>query len=214
MPHEPQDKDKDGGSRLASRADGERKRSERRQSGPLVSIVMGSDSDLDRMAEAERLLKEFGVGVEVTIASAHRSPELVWGYARGLEARGVKVVIAAAGGAAHLAGVLASLTALPVIGVPIGSGGLGGLDALLSTVQMPGGVPVACVAVDGAKNAALLAVRILALHDENLKARLTAYTHDLGEGVRRKAERLLDLGVEGYLAEKAKKSPVGTSPRH
>ncbi|HHY38380.1 MAG TPA: AIR carboxylase family protein [Clostridia bacterium] len=199
---------------------------------PSVSIVMGSDSDLERMAEAERVLKEFGVGVEVTIASAHRSPELVREYAQGLKARGVKVVIAAAGGAAHLAGVIASLTVLPVIGVPMGPtvpagsaalggfGGLGvmsGLDALLSTVQMPSGVPVACVAVNGAKNAALLAVRILALCDEDLEAKLMTYMHDQSEEVKRKAEQLRDLGVEGYLAKKARVRPHGpdeTSPRH
>lgn len=181
----------------------------------LVSIVMGSDSDLLQMAETEELLRHFGVPAEVTIASAHRSPELVSEYAKGLEGRGIRVVIAAAGKAAHLAGVVASLTTLPVIGVPIGSGGLGGLDSLLSTVQMPSGVPVACMAVNGAKNAALMAVRILALEDEDLKSKLSSYMHGLEQEVVEKSNLLASLGSSEYLV-KIGKGPVSPppAPRH
>lgn len=141
---------------------------------PVVAILMGSDSDLPTMQEAAKTLEEFGVAFEVHICSAHRTPGRLVRYAREAEARGVRILIAGAGGAAHLAGVLAAHVALPVIGVPMDSGPLNGLDALLSTVQMPGGVPVATVAIGraGARNAALLAVQILALSDVRLKAKL------------------------------------------
>ena len=137
-----------------------------------VGIVMGSASDASVMEDAVETLREFGIPVEVRALSAHRTPDDVREFARGAEARGFKVLIAAAGGAAHLAGVMAAATPLPVIGVPISLGGLGGLDSLLAMVQMPKGVPVATVAVNGARNAALLAVRILALSDDALAAEL------------------------------------------
>ena len=144
---------------------------------PRVGILMGSDSDLPTMQEAGKILEEFAVPFEVRICSAHRTPDRLTRYAREAEGRGIRVLIAGAGGAAHLAGVLAAHLTLPVIGVPMDSGALNGLDALLSTVQMPGGIPVACVAIGraGARNAALLAVEILALADVRLKRRLTAY---------------------------------------
>ena len=144
---------------------------------PLVGILMGSDSDLPTMQEAGKILEEFAVPFELRICSAHRTPERLARYAREAEGRGLRVLIAGAGGAAHLAGVLAAHVTLPVIGVPMESGALGGLDALLSTVQMPGGIPVACVAIGraGARNAALLAVEILALGDAQLKRKLADY---------------------------------------
>ena len=144
---------------------------------PLVGILMGSDSDLSTMQEAGKILEEFAVPFELRICSAHRTPDRLVHYAREAEGRGLRVLIAGAGGAAHLAGVLAAQVTLPVIGVPMESGALNGLDALLSTVQMPGGIPVACVAIGraGARNAALLAVEILALADGQLKGKLTDY---------------------------------------
>ncbi len=144
---------------------------------PLVGILMGSDSDLPTMREASKVLEEFGVPFEVRICSAHRTPDRLTRYAREAEARGIRVLIAGAGGAAHLAGVLAAHVTLPVIGVPMDTGALNGLDALLSTVQMPGGIPVACVAIGqaGARNAALLAVEILALADVRLKQKLSEF---------------------------------------
>ena len=150
--------------------------SERRAAKPVVAIVMGSDSDLAVMAEAAKVLGEFGVGHEVLIVSAHRTPDRCRAFARGAAGRGIRVIVAGAGKAAHLAGVVAAHTTLPVIGVPLDAG-MNGLDALLSTVQMPGGVPVACMAVGkaGAKNAGLLAVEILALGDAGLASRLAQY---------------------------------------
>lgn len=145
--------------------------------GPSVAILMGSESDRAVMDEAAQLLGEFGVACEVVVASAHRTPDLVDRYVRTAEERGIRVIIAAAGGAAHLAGALAARTVLPVIGVPLEATGLGGLDALLSTVQMPPGIPVATVSVGawGARNAALLAVEILGVADISLRERLRAY---------------------------------------
>jgi len=142
---------------------------------PVVGILMGSDSDLPTLQEAAKILEEFGVPFELRICSAHRTPERLVRYAREAEGRGLQVLIAGAGGAAHLAGALAAQVTLPVIGVPVESGPLNGLDALLSTVQMPGGVPVATVAIGraGARNAALLAIQILALSDARLKGKLT-----------------------------------------
>lgn len=159
---------------------------------PLVGILMGSDSDLPTMQEAAKLLEEFGVPFEMHIASAHRTPERVMRYARGAAGRGLQVLIAGAGGAAHLAGVLAAHVTLPVIGVPMEGGSLGGLDALLSTVQMPGGIPVATVAIGraGARNAALLAVQILALTSPPLAKKLTAYRSRLAADVAAKDRRL------------------------
>lgn len=140
-----------------------------------VGIVMGSKSDEDTMAAAEEALIQFGVAFETKVLSAHRSPELVRDYASGASERGIKVIIAGAGKAAHLAGVIASHTTLPVIGVPIKSSDLGGMDSLLSTVQMPPGIPVATVAIDGARNAAILAVEILSLSDASLAEKLKVF---------------------------------------
>ena len=155
----------------------------------LVGVVMGSDSDYEAMEPCLKYLDQLGVAWEVTVASAHRSPDRAEEYARRAKARGLRVIVAGAGGAAHLAGVLASRTTLPVIGVPLAAGGLGGLDALLSTAQMPAGVPVATVAIGpaGAGNAAILAGQILALSDAKLARRLEQFKHALAAGVVSKA---------------------------
>lgn len=162
------------------------------EKGTLVSIVMGSDSDLSIMKESASILEEFQVPHELFLTSAHRSPERTSLFAGKAAGRGVKVIIVGAGMAAHLAGVIASQTPLPVIGVPIDSSSLHGLDALLSTVQMPGGVPVAAMAIGkaGAKNAALMAVRILALEDENLRGKLAAYIREMADNVEKKQQEL------------------------
>jgi 5-(carboxyamino)imidazole ribonucleotide mutase len=160
---------------------------------PIVGILMGSDSDWPVMQQAQRVLAEFGVGSEAHVLSAHRSPELVRRYVAGASARGLKVLIAGAGGAAHLAGVCAAHTTLPVIGVPIESKSLKGLDSLLATVQMPKGVPVATVAIDNAANAAVLAVQCLALADARLARALAAYKRRLVASTR-KADRGLGRG--------------------
>ena len=155
---------------------------------PVVAIAMGSDSDLAVMSEAAKVLDEFGVGHELLIVSAHRTPDRCRTFARGAARRGIKVIVAGAGKAAHLAGVIAAHTTLPVIGVPLDAG-LNGLDALLSTAQMPGGVPVACMAVGkaGAKNAGLLAVEILALGDARLSKKLAAHRAVMAKEVAAKA---------------------------
>lgn len=156
---------------------------------PFVGILMGSDSDLGVMQEAAKVLKEFGVGYEITVCSAHRTPDRAHEYATTAVERGLKVIIAGAGGAAHLAGVLAAYTTLPVIGVPINSK-LKGLDSLLSTLQMPSGVPVATVAIDGAKNAGILAVEILAVGDQKLTAKLLAFKKKMAVQVNKKSKNL------------------------
>ncbi|EKC76808.1 Phosphoribosylaminoimidazole carboxylase catalytic subunit, partial [human gut metagenome] len=140
-----------------------------------VGVIMGSTSDWDVMSDAAATLAQFGVEFEKRVVSAHRTPDLLVEYAKTAKSRGLEVIIAGAGGAAHLPGMVASMTALPVIGVPVKSRALNGLDSLLSIVQMPGGVPVATVAINGAKNAALIAVSILALKDEALAARLEMF---------------------------------------
>src|SRR3989339_2112387 len=145
------------------------------KNNPKVGIIMGSDSDLEVMAEAARVLEEFDVAYEIAVASAHRAPELVHKYATTAKSRGLKVIIAGAGGAAHLAGVTASFTIIPVIGVPVKAKNLDGLDSLLSTVNMPPGVPVATVGINAAKNAGLLSVQILALSDKGLENKIIAY---------------------------------------
>ena len=140
-----------------------------------VAIIMGSTSDYDVMSGAEQILSDFGIEFEKRVISAHRTPELMFEYTKGLKGRGFGVVIAGAGGAAHLAGVAAGLTTLPVIAVPMPTKNLGGLDSLLSMVQMPTGIPVATVAIGGAKNAAILAAEILALQDTTVSEKLDAY---------------------------------------
>jgi len=167
---------------------------------PLVAVIMGSDSDLPVMGEAARVLAELGVATETTIVSAHRTPDRLASYARSASGRGIEVIVAGAGGAAHLPGMTASMTILPVIGVPVRSKTLDGLDSLLSIVQMPPGVPVATVSVDGARNAGLLAARILALSRPELAARLGEYVARMEAEVLAKAERLESLGPEGYAA--------------
>jgi phosphoribosylaminoimidazole carboxylase PurE protein len=155
---------------------------------PVVAIVMGSDSDIGVMNEAARALDEFGIGHETSIVSAHRTPDRCRTFARRAAGRGIRVIIAGAGKAAHLAGVIAAHTTLPVIGVPLDAG-MSGLDALLSTVQMPGGVPVACMAVGkaGAKNAGLMAAAILALNDAGLAQQLVGYRNRMAREVVAKA---------------------------
>ena len=154
---------------------------------------MGSDSDLSVMEEAGKVLKEFGVPYEITVCSAHRTPDRAHEYATTAVERGLKVIIAGAGGAAHLAGVLAAYTTLPVIGVPIHSK-LDGLDSLLSTLQMPPGIPVATVAIDGAKNAGILAVEILATADDGLVNKLMDYKKKMADAVNEKAKKIESLG--------------------
>ncbi len=161
-------------------------------SKPVVGIVMGSDSDFDIMKAAVSALDEFGIESEVTVSSAHRTPARSAEYARTARDRGLKVIIAGAGMAAHLAGFMAAETTLPVIGVPIDSGPLKGLDALLATVQMPGGVPVATVSIGkaGAKNAGILAAQIIATSDEEIAAKLVSYKERLVKEVEAKAKRI------------------------
>jgi 5-(carboxyamino)imidazole ribonucleotide mutase len=151
-----------------------------------VAVIMGSDSDWSVMADAAAVLAEFDVPAEVRVVSAHRTPAEMLDYARGAADRGIEVIIAGAGGAAHLPGMVASATPLPVIGVPVPLARLDGLDSLLSIVQMPAGVPVATVSIGGARNAGLLAVRILGSSDPQLRARIVAFQEELAEGVRAK----------------------------
>ncbi|WP_417562425.1 5-(carboxyamino)imidazole ribonucleotide mutase [Microbacterium sp.] len=153
---------------------------------------MGSDSDWRVMSDASQALTDFGIAHEVEVVSAHRTPDKLVAYGRGARARGLKVIIAGAGGAAHLPGMLASVTALPVIGVPVPLATLDGLDSLLSIVQMPAGIPVATVSIGGAKNAGLLAARILGAADPDIADRVEAYARDLEEQVERKNRRLKD----------------------
>ena len=153
-------------------------------SKPLVGILMGSKSDLEVMSEAAKVLGEFGIMHEMKVASAHRTPELVQEYVGGAKGRGIKIIIAGAGGSAHLAGVCAAHTTLPVIGVPVQSKSLNGLDSLLSTVQMPSGIPVACVGINAAKNAGLLAAQMLALGDGELAAKLAAHRRKMSDDVK------------------------------
>jgi 5-(carboxyamino)imidazole ribonucleotide mutase len=168
---------------------------------PLVGIIMGSDSDLPVMQEAAVALEEFGVPYELTIVSAHRTPARMTKYAEDAAGRGLRVIIAGAGGAAHLPGMVAAMTPLPVIGVPVKGKHLGGLDSLLSIVQMPGGIPVATVAVNGAKNAGLLAVRILGSSDPDLSAKVASYQNELRGQVEAKAQKLDEQGFRDYLAK-------------
>lgn len=153
----------------------------------LVGIIMGSDSDLEVMQEAAKILDTFNVPYEITVVSAHRTPERMFDYAKTARERGLKVIIAGAGGAAHLPGMVASITTLPVIGVPVKLKTLEGMDSLLSIVQMPGGVPVATVAINNAKNAGLLAVQILATHDVHLAHEMQKYKDEMKAEVEKKA---------------------------
>lgn len=157
---------------------------------PIVGLIMGSDSDWNVMSEAHAVLADFDIPTEVEVVSAHRTPDLMVDYAKTASERGLRVIIAGAGGAAHLPGMVASLTTLPVIGVPVPLARLDGLDSLLSIVQMPAGIPVATVSIGGAKNAGLLAARIIGSTDAEVAAKLTDYSDELRETVGRKATAL------------------------
>jgi len=170
----------------------------------LVGILMGSDSDLPVMAGAAKLLDEFSIPYEVKIMSAHRTPERAAEYARNAVQRGLAVIIAGAGQAAHLAGVIAAHTPLPVIGVPISSGALAGTDALYSTVQMPPGIPVATVGINAAKNAGILAAQIIGATDFAVREKISDYKKKLAAQVEEKNARLQELGVNEYLGKKRK----------
>ncbi|QPK93753.1 5-(carboxyamino)imidazole ribonucleotide mutase [Actinomyces sp. zg-332] len=161
-----------------------------------VGIVMGSDSDYRILEKTADVLREFDVEFEMIVASAHRTPEMALNYAQSAEEKGIQVLIAGAGAAAHLPGVIAAKTVLPVIGVPINATALNGIDALYAIVQMPSGVPVATVAVDGAKNAGLLAIQILATKDEKLREKLHHYKEKMVEEVSRKNAKLQELLLE------------------
>ena len=168
---------------------------------PVVAVIMGSDSDLPTMQPAVQMLERFGVAMEVRVLSAHRTPLEMVDFAQQASARGLKVVIAGAGGAAHLPGMVASLTTLPVIGVPVQTRALSGVDSLHSIVQMPAGIPVATVAIGNGANAGLLAVQILALGNPGLATALEAYRAELHGQVRAKDERLQALGAQAYLEQ-------------
>ena len=163
-----------------------------------VGIVMGSDSDMTVMGKARDVLKEFGVEYEIRVISAHREPDVFFDYAKTAESRGIKVIIAGAGMAAHLPGMCAALFPLPVIGIPMHTTSLGGRDSLYSIVQMPSGIPVATVAINGGKNAAILAAKILAVSDPDLRARLKEYSENMKKSVEEKDARLQETGVYNY----------------
>lgn len=169
---------------------------------PKVSIIMGSDSDLPTMKGAAEVLKDFGIDYELTIVSAHRTPGRMFKYAQEVEKRGIEVIIAGAGGAAHLPGMTASITPLPVIGVPIKTSSLKGLDSLLSIRQMPGGVPVATVAIGNAKNAGILAAEILGIKYLEIRKKIKTYKEKLRKEVKKKAAKIEKIGYKKYLKQK------------
>lgn len=164
-----------------------------------VGMIMGSDSDLPVMSNAAKMLDDLGVEYELTIVSAHRTPDKLVEYAKTAKERGLKVIIAGAGGAAHLPGMVASMTTLPVVGVPVQTKALGGVDSLYSIVQMPPGIPVATVAINGALNAGLLAAKILATNDEELSRKVSDYAKSLKDMVDVKAKKLEDIKYQAYL---------------
>ncbi|MFA6520284.1 MAG: 5-(carboxyamino)imidazole ribonucleotide mutase [Candidatus Paceibacterota bacterium] len=166
---------------------------------PKVGIIMGSDSDLEVFAEAAKIIEEFGVTYDMTVGSAHRAPERAQKYSSGARERGIKVLIAGAGGAAHLAGVIAAHTTLPVIGLPVKAKSLDGLDSLLSTVQMPPGIPVATVGINAGKNAGLLAIQILATEDKDLEEKLKDYKIKMSDEQTTKGDKLSEIGYKKYL---------------
>ena len=167
-----------------------------------VGIVMGSDSDLGVMSKAAEMLEKFGIEYEMTIISAHRMPDVFFDYAKKAEEKGFKVIIAGAGGAAHLPGMCAAIFPMPVIGVPIYTKTVGGVDSLYSIVQMPSGIPVATVAIDGGANAGILAAKIPATSDDELLARLKEYKEDLKDGVMKKKEKIENVGYKKYMEDK------------
>ena len=165
---------------------------------PNVGIIMGSDSDLKVMSKAAVMLEELGIEYEMTIISAHREPDVFFEYAKSAEERGFKVIIAGAGKAAHLPGMCAALFPMPVIGIPMKTSDLGGVDSLYSIVQMPSGIPVATVAINGGLNAGILAAKILATSDEKLLEKLEAYSEEMKQSVVEKAEKLDKVGYKDY----------------
>ena len=167
-----------------------------------VSILMGSDSDLPIMSKAAKMLEDFGIEYEMRVISAHREPDVFIDYAKSAEDRGIEVIIAGAGGAAHLPGMCAAIFNLPVIGVPIHTKSLGGVDSLYSIVQMPSGIPVATVAIDGAANAAILAAKMLSISDKELREKLVDYKEKLKKQVEAKDAKLSKVGYEAYLKQK------------
>ena len=169
---------------------------------PVISIIMGSKSDWATMQKAAEVLDNFGVAYEKKVVSAHRTPDLMFKHAEEARSRGIKVIIAGAGGAAHLPGMVAAKTTLPVIGVPVKSRALSGVDSLYSIVQMPPGIPVATVAIDGGMNAAILAAKMLAMSDPKLLEKLKAYSAEMKDTVQAKADRLAEVGYEEYLNNK------------
>jgi len=173
-------------------------------SKPLIGIIMGSDSDLPVMSAAAQICEAFGIAFELDIVSAHRTPEKLVEYSKSAESRGLKVIIAGAGGAAHLPGMVASETVLPVIGVPVRSSSLDGMDSLLSIVQMPGGVPVATVAINGAKNAGILAAQIIGASDVPLREKIAAYKTKMKNEVEQKSEKLQNIEYKKYLEQMQK----------
>ncbi len=167
----------------------------------LVAIIMGSDSDLSVMQDAAKILEEFEIPHDLTIVSAHRTPDRMVEFAKSAEERGIKVIIAGAGGSAHLPGMTAAFTTLPVIGVPIKTKNLEGVDSLLSIAQMPPGIPVATVAINGAKNAGLLAISILATSEKQIQEKLQKYKNTMRDSVLEKAKRLEQKGFKAYGGE-------------
>ena len=166
-----------------------------------VGIVMGSDSDMPVMAKAAEILDKFGIDYEMTIISAHREPDVFFEYAKSAEAKGFKVIIAGAGKAAHLPGMCAAIFPMPVIGIPMKTSDLGGVDSLYSIVQMPTGIPVATVAINGGANAGILAAKILATSDADLLERLKVYSQEMKEEVEAKAAKLDEIGYKAYQAQ-------------
>lgn len=167
---------------------------------PIIGIIMGSDSDLPVMAEAGVIFDSFAVPYEMTVVSAHRTPDVLVSYSQKALSKGIQVIIAGAGGAAHLPGMVASMSPLPVIGVPIKTKSMDGLDSLLSIAQMPPGVPVATVAVNGAKNAALLAIQMLGMTDKKLQQKIIEYKKNMSVEVKAKAKKLSKIGYKKYLS--------------
>ena len=164
-----------------------------------VGIVMGSDSDMPVMSKAAEILDKLGIDYEMRIISAHREPDIFFEYAKGAEERGVKVIIAGAGKAAHLPGMCAAIFPMPVIGIPMKTSDLGGVDSLYSIVQMPTGIPVATVAIGGGANAGILAAKILATSDEEVLKKLKTYSQEMKDTVQAKADKLAEVGYEAYL---------------
>ncbi|WP_373244958.1 5-(carboxyamino)imidazole ribonucleotide mutase [Lacrimispora indolis] len=166
-----------------------------------VGIVMGSDSDMPVMAKAAEILEKFGIDYEMTIISAHREPDIFFEWAKSAEEKGIKVIIAGAGKAAHLPGMCAALFPMPVVGIPMKTSDLGGVDSLYSIVQMPSGIPVATVAINGGANAGILAAKILATSDAELLAKLKSYSEEMKNDVVKKADKLESIGYKEYLSQ-------------